>query len=172
MGLYLQSLSNHLGPSAISKTFQISNLSYFYRKTHPPDAQFPQDSEYYVRNVIILLVNMLSSCYSLTNQCLWQLVFIRMCILSWSTLIISCHSFADKGGLIWWSVNQLQSQTCTIDIYRNHSNFFLTISDSHDLDHLSMNVCSCYFIPIHFVVCKDMFLILHKLMQECIGHCL
>ena len=52
---------------AISKIFLTSDLSYFYCKTHPPNAKFPQDSEYYVRIVINLLVNKLWSFYSLTN---------------------------------------------------------------------------------------------------------
>ena len=36
-------------------------------KTHPPNAKFHQDSEFYVRIVINLLVNKLWSFYSLTN---------------------------------------------------------------------------------------------------------
>ena len=52
---------------AISKIFLTSDLSYFYCKTHPPNAKFHQDSEFYVRIVINLLVNKLWSFYSLTN---------------------------------------------------------------------------------------------------------
>mgnify|MGYP001794843085 CR=1 FL=1 len=64
---------------------------------------------------MILLVDKLWSFYSLTNQHSWQLVFIRMCILSWGTTNNILSFFCKQRRLDVIPRNYIQSVTISVD---------------------------------------------------------